>query len=285
MIGNQLEIGKQLEENGWRQGSIVRSENVEDLLNYSSINIEYEKNQVLLVASQSCDVAHRNIKSEPFIELSIARRIGVYEDVLLYGKNPRKLHTIVKKQWENEKALTEEFLKLNAHEKISVDKNKFADLTPDDSRNLKEKQLLIYVAWLAARYSRPAFPTEFNDRIKKIDPRDKLLRKMAIKNSKQLTGIFIQILQFEENSSKKNYRVNMLGLLAADCTDGNCAKANDMIKGYANIFNKAGMDVISGVKKENKVFLSEMRYYKRFYYDDISFRDNTPLPLETEGIL
>jgi len=50
-------------------------------------------NIVLIVSSQSCDIANNSIDVAPFIELSLGRIIEKINGNLAFNKNPRTLHT------------------------------------------------------------------------------------------------------------------------------------------------------------------------------------------------
>ena len=79
-------IGKTLEDAGWRQGGIVKPSDIQELL--KSTHILYGQDIVALVASQSCDIANTNLQAEPYIELSVARKIERADGMLTHNKNP-----------------------------------------------------------------------------------------------------------------------------------------------------------------------------------------------------
>lgn len=274
-------IGNQLEEAGWRQGSIVNAIDLSTVLN--DANYAIEEGMVLLVASQSCDIANNNLDSDPFIEVSVARSIDTLSGHLTHNKNPRTLHLNIIRKTGDENVFTEDNLEIRAYEKINIRKNVFASLSPDKNRSLEDRQLKSYVAWLAARYSRPALPTTFNDRVKNIDPRDKL-RGKAKKGNEFLLGIYVEIIPDREIADDESYRVNLLGLLPAGFKEDRTS-AEGIINDFAENLKKAGMDVTSAVRTENEVSLALIGRFKRFYYDDLSFRDNAPLPPEIENII
>ena len=274
-------IGGQLEKAGWRQGTVVKSENIKDLLD--TVDISYEEGLVLLVASQSCDIANNNIESDPYIELSLGRVVSKINGNLAHNKNPRLLHTVFTCRTEDAEVFSETPIEFKAFEKIAIPKGGLVELLPDQSRVLEEKQLKSYVAWLAARYSRPALPTAFNERLKSADPKDKLRGKVK-KGNEQLSGIYVEIIPDAEISGDESYHVNLLGLLPAGF-DGDHSKAKSAIDVYADVMRRAGMDVLADVSTEDSISIAVITRFKRFYYDDLSFRDDAPLPPETKTIL
>jgi hypothetical protein len=267
-------IGSHLEKAGWRQGSIVKPENIQALL--EAAGHAYEPNVILLLASQSCDVANNDIESDPYIELSIAKPIAAEEGHLTHNKNPRILHTSISCRTGDENVATVTHLEIKAFEKLFIPKECLKDLQPEQDKKLEQQQQRSYVAWLAARYSRPALPTAFNNRIKDADPRGKL-RKKAKQGSLCLTGIYIEITPDAEIGEGESYSVNLMGLLPADFK-GDTTKAEGVINAYAEVMRTAGMDVTAVIRKEDEVSVATIKRFKRFYLDDLSFRDNAPLP-------
>ena len=76
----------------------------------------------------------------------------------------------------------------------------------------------------------------------------------------------------------------MLGLLPAGFT-GDSSKADNAIDAYANVLRSAGMEVMPILRKEDEVSIAIIRRFKRFYLDDLSFREETAHPPETTSIL
>ena len=274
-------IGNRLEEAGWRQGSVVRPSDLQHLLDI--IDMPYEANLILILASQSCDIANNNLDVDPYIELSVARRIEGHKGHLTHNKNPRTLHTHIIYRTTDDDIFTEENLELRAFEKTSIPKESLAGLQPDADRVLEDRQLKSYVAWLAARYSRPALPTTFNDQIKAADPKDKLRNKIK-KGNEQLVGIYVEIIPDTEVTDDEYYSVNLLGLLPAGFV-GDSSKAENAITAYAEVLRNAGMEVTSTIRTEDQISIAAIKRFKRFYYDDLSIKEETPLPPETQNIL
>lgn len=273
-------IGECLEKLGWRQGSIVKDNDTNLILEKCDRENDGSKRSVIVVASQSCDIANNDLDSEPFIELSIAQVIAKSNGSYTHNKNPRILHTTLQIRTEDISISDQIFIEFKAFDKVLLRKEFFKLLSPDPVRLLVNGQLEGYVSWLAARYSRPDLPTEFNNRIASKDPKDKRRKKAKIVNE-ELSGIYIAITPDAEITLDQNYKVNLLGLVSADF-DGDISKAESAIDDYANIMRQAGMDVTVAVRREDQVSIAAIKKFKRFYYDDLSLKNNTPLPPETQ---
>lgn len=272
-------IGSRLEKAGWRQGSILESQYVAEALSFS--NTPHSENTILIVASQSCDIANNNITADPYIELSIARVIADLDGNLTHNKNARMLHTKIMVSTNNSDVYEELNIELKAFEKVHIPKEKFTQFSLDVDKTLEAKQLDSYIAWLAARYSRPALPSEFNSRISSSQSK---LKKKAKSVNEHLSGIYVEIMPDAEISPDEIYKVNLLGLVSPSF-NGDMEKIKSSITAYAEIFENAGMNVISMVEKEDSISVATIKRFKRFYYDDLSFKTDAPLPSETQTIL
>ena len=275
-------IGSQLEKAGWRQGSVVSASDIRRLIDVIG-SIHFTEDLVLLVASQSCDIANNNIDTDPYIEFSVSRKIEVPKGHLTHNKNPRILHTHVICRTSDGNVFTEENLELMAFERVVLQKERLVGLQPDSDRVLEDRQLKSYVAWLAARYSRPALPTKFNDLIRAADPKGKL-RDKAKKGNEQLVGIYVEIIPDAEIKVDESYNVNLLGLLPAGFS-GDSSKAENAINTFADVLRSAGMEVTVATRSEDQISLAAISRFKRFYYDDLSLKEEAPLPPEIQNIL
>jgi hypothetical protein len=270
-------IGTQLEKAGWRQGSVVNETDLRYL--FDIIGMPIEEDMIVLIASQSCDIANNNLASDPYIELSIARRTTVLQGHLTYNKNPRTLHTCITIRTHDDNVFSTENIELRAYEKISIQKESFIGLQPDIDKELENRELQSYVAWLSARYSRPALPSTFNDLVLTADPKGKLRDKVK-KGNKELLGIYVEIIPDAEIQAGEIYNVNLLGLLPAGF-DGDSSKAENAINAYTEVLRTAGMEVRSTMRKEDEISIAAIKRFKRFYFDDLSFREEAPQPPET----
>ncbi len=271
-------IGEKLEKAGWRQGSLVRTHDIGVLLKQSSFH--NDENPIVIVASHSCDIAHNSLENDPYIELSIARKISSSNGNYTFNKNVRVLHTTVLVRTETPEIYVELFVELKAYDKISIDKSLLVDLTPDPGRFLINKELDCYVSWLSYRYVRPALPTAFNDKIASADPKGKRKKKAKLLNQ-HLSGIYVEISPDAEILDDQIYRVNLLGLVPADF-NGSIKSIESVLEEYAEIMRDVDMNVSVAVKRESEVSLATIKRFKRFYYDDLSLKGNTPLPPDTQ---
>jgi hypothetical protein len=268
-------IGDELSKAGWRQGSIVRQSDNANIFAVMGCN-EADNSVLLIVTSQSCDIAHNKTEDDPFIELLIASCIDAshvkYED----NSNPRILHTKIQLHTENNDIVKSQWLELKTFNRLQVQKNFFLNLTPNPNGQFASDALRAFIYWLAARYSRPALPTAFNERLR--NARDKL-RKKAKSTNVQLSGLYVRISPDKDIPKEERYSVNLLGVVSAGY-DGKTDEAMEKLNEYAEIMRSANMDVVVKLKKENDISVATINTFKRFYYDDLSYRLGAPLPSE-----
>lgn len=262
-----------LEASGWRQGSIVDQSDTETILKQSHLDLD--DRPILVVASQSCDIANNG---DPQVEFSVSREIENINGNFTYNKNARKLHCSLQVSTGTENIFSIRHIELNAFEKISVNKSHIEGLGPNQSIQLDDNQLDAYVGWLSARYSRPALPTSFNDRVRSADPKGKA-KKIAKSGNRALSGIYVQIAPNREISPDERYSANLLGLIPVDKKSLR-NEATVAIDAYAEILRNAGIDVAHAVLTEDEVSVAMLRGYKRFYFDDLSYKETSSFPPE-----
>ncbi|MFT5118186.1 MAG: hypothetical protein ACI9NY_001724 [Kiritimatiellia bacterium] len=276
-------IGSQLEEAGWRQGSVVHDDDIANLLQI--LGVDDASGITLIVASQSCDIANNNCSDDPYIEFFIARAIKLADNNFTFNKNVRKLHTTLHCQTTDSNLISDHFLSLKAYEKVTLLKEKMIGRHPDKDRILSGNDLHSFVAWLAARYKRPALPTSFNNRLKATDKNNKKQKSIAKKVNHHLSGIYLKIVPDAEILDTENYSVDLLGLVPAGFR-GDLDQIQPLLDEYKIIMERSGMDVRAVIAKEDEISIAQIKQFKRFYYDDLSFRDNeAPHPPETLNIL
>lgn len=264
-----------LEELGWRQGSFVKSELVARLISEIESDFAISSEDILIVASQSCDVAS---SKEEYIELSISRplTIGEFEKKYSCNRDPRRLHTKASTSMSDSKIT----LSLLAHEKIVIKKAILETDKPDDKIWLSEDDLNGYVDWLAGRYKRPALPTKFDQLIASTDRNAKKRKKITKKANDFLTGIYVTIYPNRDISDDENYSVDLLGV-ASD--EESIASATEALDDYATILREAGMDVSDPkIGTEFQISVGTLRQYQRVNFDYLSYEQGTNLPPDIE---
>lgn len=227
-----------------------------------SLNFALSEDSFCVVITQDCDIVHEKTAEEPFVEFIIGD--FTKDKSCKNGKSPRKLHL------ENA-GKTLEFIVHNRFfvKKDSLSRFCFSDvlfeLTSDNKKILKK--------WLGNRYTRTAFPDEFNIRLSKA----KVYKITEKEISSKVSHIFFEV-EDRELSENENYQLNVM--IVVDTYDNDMkGKIEDA---YFDVF-----DDIQGIKSnirvvtEDEVTLKDLHNYKRWDKDNISFsKQNHSFPVE-----
>lgn len=265
-------VGEVIEKNGWRQGAVVKQEDIA-FLTGDEIDCDY-----VIIVSQSCDVTNGSLITEPSVEGVLARKISSVNGDYTYAKNARILHAYITLRGEVGKVQGDSFverkvpLELKAIEKITFPRARLQEIKPNSNAVLVNKELDSLVSWLAARYSRPAFPTEFNNRLANADPKKKA-RKAAKSLNSKLSGIYVEIEPNCDIPKGQNYRVNILGLVHASYEGDIKREVEPSLKKYAAPMIQSGMDVKVVAIREDEITFARVNSFKKCYYDDLSIKD------------
>jgi hypothetical protein len=162
----------------WRQGAILPRE----LLNPGVIPSDLDPHAKLILLSHSCDIVQGSYELEPYVEFFVARPASKPDGSKTKGKNPRclQLHLVVR----GEKELHE----ISVHEKYRDQRNILEHGEPDTSCSILQGDIRIVGLWAGKRYSRPAFPTAFNNR---VSHSSKKIKRALQQYGAKVTGIFI----------------------------------------------------------------------------------------------
>lgn len=263
-----------LESNGWRQGSLARADDLPGLL--ADLTDSIPDDSELVVISQSCDLAQPE-GVEPYVETILAPPITRVEGNYTNNKNGRVLDLTIKILTDDQAISGEKHLRLRAVDKLMIPKERFAALRPADDKRMPMQTVLVLADWLAARYSRSAFPTTFNDAIKTVDPAQKKIRKIGKRISPHTAGLYFQITPNRDLRQGEKYCVNMLGLIIPSAEQHRADVERD-IKSLKSLLEDAGMDVTGVVRNQDEVSVSVISRMQRMHLSDISHRQEDPLP-------
>lgn len=267
-----MNFGSTLETKGWLQGCIIPKEQAVVLLGHENTTcIDVNKaglvddNFVLVVASQSCDIARDEV---PSVQLIVARVIEVRDPQKSYNAHPRILDTHVTQVRED--GLQELSLRVSILEKVFTPKENLIDIDYLDGISWGIQEERSYRNWLGEHYDRPALPTSFNDLLKRSESK---LKKAAKQSNDHLYGIYIRLNPNRELLEGERYDVQLLGALT---NDGDAKTAQDRIERYKDILKGAGINVTHALVKEKKqISMATLEGMTRFHLDYLSYRNDT----------
>ena len=252
---------------GWRQGSILPGELVVDLRAGGLLRIEPEAGELWVVLSHSCDVVNRSFVSEPSVELiRIAKLVSGTDGSLAWFRNPRICHF----REPLGKAGTEWCVSI--HSRVIIPRAKLLGHRPDMAKSLQPDSVRRLASWAARRYTRAAFPDEFNSRCL---PAQKSLRQKLKTKGHLLTGIFL-VVDDEELAADIAYNVIIVASMHEDmyhiATTRNEAQALlDAVETALDACD--GIEVQeSSLRSEEGISLGDLRLLKRWDLDYLSLR-------------
>lgn len=158
------QICAQIDSLGWKAGSVLPQNMLSSiqsfLRNPDNTSPQIDSNDWLIIISQTCDVVQRKLDREPFVEI-------------LHCQPQKQLRPDF--QWRSTREVdfmpnqeTHEEVYLTAHaikNRYSIPRELLASHSPDPIRTLEGRKVIRLQKWYALRYTRPAWPDAFNNRI------------------------------------------------------------------------------------------------------------------------
>ncbi len=140
-------IGVHLEQAGWLQGAVVKP------VDAPALGLDSNADDLWVVITQSCDLVHDPLEDEPWVEIVRASRVGASDGNFEDLKNPRRLHLTDTKYGT---------LELRTKDRRLINRERLRGLAPDGV--LEPTPLRTLQTFMARRYNRAAFASEFNRR-------------------------------------------------------------------------------------------------------------------------
>lgn len=267
---------------GWRQGCILSKNMVIQLQSDSEKEVikgvsESEKeiikgvseSDLLIVVTHDCDLVNDSFEDEPEIEVVLARSVPTKNALLFWGKNPRRFQF----ELQSEQLLYEIWI----HDRVFLPRNLLLNDSPDSERELEATLIKQICLWVSKRYFRAAFPDSFNNRIT-----DKFKKKIAEKfkkKGKEITAIYIAGAD-EEVQGNDMYKIIIKATMQCETFENPVLlrEAQSIIDLLETEFCQCpGIDVAQSLLvSEADVSIDDLRILKRWDYDYLSFRGDTP---------
>ncbi|WP_158756152.1 hypothetical protein [Dyella sp. S184] len=190
--------------------------------------------QLALLVTHDCDICADDAL-EPdveFIEASIDQR---KEGNLTLGKNPRTL------QVEAKDCTEEIVLQVAIQNRRRMNKQEFFSNVTKARHQLALREVAVLRRWLAARYTRSAFPNSFQELLDKTKVAEKL-DALAKRHGSQIRGVFFDLdnNQLIELSAEK--RLHELHIYVVYLQDSSDDDAERYAKSVEKLFKDAFFD-------------------------------------------
>lgn len=266
------DIAQRLRKNGWRQGDVLKDEDLASL--GVELNVVDDGKPILIVLSQSCDLLHHDFESEPYVEIAVGSVLEEGFDPSLWGnytrgKQPRQLLLPVQAEDDVRHVM------IRPWNRIQIQREKFADIEPDDTRYLLEEDLIILTRWIANRYTRAALPDGFNELLKSTEKKQK---KKYSGISPSVSDVRVLLQPARELEEGESYDVKLLVLIPR-IHQGHRSEVEKSSEGLKNLMESSGkMRVDLAVSTEDEVSYGFVRDYVSLPLDHFSSGDE-PRPL------
>ena len=258
------DIRTTLIENGWKQGAIIGCFDDENFRRHACFNVDIDN--IFLVISQTCDLINPCFVSEPFLEVLRLKAINTpVSPEYAGGKNSRKINFKMPLCGE------ECTFQAMPFERCFVDRQLLQTQKPDD--HAPNSTIETIVTWLTRRFSRTAFPEQFNQRLgKQVKKIEKIIKKLIL-----VQDIYIKLLPFTELSDDTQYKIEICLLIDANHYDDTTIY-NEYIKLKNDLerqFNLcSGIDCQTVDLRSNAdISVREIQEYKRWDYSYLTYRD------------
>jgi hypothetical protein len=254
-----------VKQNGWRQGSVIDDASATELTKGGSLPNQ-DAAGIWLVVSHDCDVTNHSFANEPNVEVifgEVFEDRGRLDGNKKWGKNARMLQI----------ELEGKTYEINASNRSVFPRVLLAKHTPRKP-DLNREQVQQIVSWIARKYTRSAFPDEFNERIR---PAASKLRKAFKKKGELLSALFLQVSD-EELDESHCYELVIFGARRVEDYDDQekRTEAQELLDRIeAELERCDGISVeFSDLRSEGDIGLADIRMMKRWESDiDLTLRD------------
>jgi hypothetical protein len=263
----------------WRQGSIIPIQLIHSSKENLTPSPPIEAEGLVILISQDCDIVHPSYEAEPYVEALIARPLlqEQQDGNLFHGKNPRQLQFVLNT------ASSSRLYIVNVHEKSRIDRKILLAGSPERHAQLDATIIALLARWTAKRYTRAAFPSEFNARCRRAANR---IRDRLKTRGDLITGVFLDLNSYEELPAAEDYQVILrVTALPETCEDFQEEQiALSLFAAVERALNEcSGIQVVDGsLVAETEITLYDLRLLRRWDYDFLSYRDDDPQGIAPE---
>lgn len=253
-------VGERLRELGWRQGVILPAAHLlETLPDGSAVSGEHH----LLVVSQSCDLVHHDLEKEPHAVFLLLRSHDVTSAEFAHGRNPRVLHFT---------GPDGKCFEAIAWHQITISRKRLLEPLPEGTTKLFGSDLRVVTGWLAKRFTRIAFPDDFNDALRF---QEGAIRKMMKKRHHLFSEILLRVEPFEDLEAGETYKLICYLLMPPEIHDNprELAAARLVAAKLEEVFEKSGIEVLAcSPVSEVDLSYAEIKELVRWDYDHLTHR-------------
>ena len=216
-----------------------------------------------MIVTQSCDLVHHNLQNEPSAVVLIMKYINSGDPGLMHGKNPRAIHV---------QASDGTWLEAWAWNQVVVPRDHLAEKDVTAKIEVAPTTLRCVLDWLAKRFTRIAFPDDFND---SLNPKSNAIGKLLKKNHTLFSEILLYVTPFEDLEDGQHYELACYLLMPPDVHDDSeqLKKARALAAKLEELFTKCGIGVSEcSPVSEAILTVAELNELVRWDFDHLTHR-------------
>jgi len=258
----------QVGRNGWRQGSVLAGESL-DILGAEGV-YPPSPECVALILSHDCDVVNASFDKEPQVELIWLSPREKPDGRMTLGKNSRCLHLELATP-----SARGEWFEASARNRFILPRPLLQSIAPSPGFSLPAAGKRLVSRWIAKRYDRSAFPTEFNRRLRGA----KKLSRTLESGGGWIEDLYVSVVD-DELPEAQPYDIVLRAVLRVEDfgTPERRAQADHCLQELVGMLDDlAGISVLdAAVVSEAEFTLDDLRRTKRWDFDWLS----SPSPQE-----
>ena len=249
--------GAQLLELQWKQGSLIHRDGLDEL------DIRADA-FVGIVASQDCDIA-AHTAVEPTVELMLASHVPRCETRNIDGRNPRLFDL----EFDGDS------IRLAIRDRCNVEKLKLVELGAPMSRLPKPGSVS---RWLGRRYTRVAWPDQFEKEIGSGRASKKLKRLLSRDDWELVPELYFSLTPFGKLETGQKYELSVICAVAKDCSPTGMRVAHGLAADLREVLSDCALIQVNEVDAEraSNITLGQLRDYKLYSrYEYLSEADGS----------
>jgi hypothetical protein len=273
-------VAQWLHDTPWRQGHVLTEQAAKAL---NLVHSAAPESTRIIIVSHDCDLA-QDPSIEPCCEAVIGRTIDSQDGNYAEAKSVRRLHL------ECSAGSKRTVVDLEIQQKISIRKENLADHIPDQAIRLSRREKTILKAWLAARYSRPSFPDEFDKRLTH-DARKTYEKFVRIfkRHSNSLVAVYFDVDEEERRGPEDVYALSIYLVYNVE-KDGGKNAATSAAAEIKQVFQEEFLATGKWLNielihcdpvAESALSIWSARYFKKWHLDHLSLRDDEQIIIAT----
>jgi hypothetical protein len=254
-----MECVEAIQANGWKQGSVLLSESFPKMPD----GINDDNESIFIVLTQDCDLVQDDFEKEPYVELLKATPASDgLNGNFAHGKNPRIIDI----------QIGEQVYRASCHDRALIDRKHLISVSASEIHQVSPQARDMITEWIAKRYTRPAFPGTFNDRLR---PEAKAIGKMLKTSGHYFEDILINCSP-ETEKPKESYILMVWMVMRTEDHEDEIIRieAQKTVTSFEQLIDACpGLEVKDcRVVSEATVTLDDLRFFVPWDFDYLTYR-------------